>query len=162
MHIENEPGVLGYFDITFGKVWDYIQITRGYLENVLKINLVEKKDIARIVIAASELIENSIKYSNKDGVRVKVIRNPKTNNIELVVYNHTTKKEADIVMDNLQQMGKTDPLMHYITLMKLTVTNKDKKSGLGLARINHESQAKLHAEYLEKDGIISVKALFKL
>ena len=46
--------------------------------------------------------------------------------------------------------------------MKESVSLKDGKSGLGLPRINYEGGAKLHINYHEKEGVIEIKAEFKL
>jgi hypothetical protein len=151
-----------FLDITFDRVWDYISTTRKYLENILKLTSFSEKDIARIIIAASELMENSIRYSDKEGVRISIKTDEKNNNVQLTVYNYTTDKEAGILLDKLTKMNKKDPLEYYLALMKDPGNLKSQRSGLGLARIYHETKAKLDAEYFKKDGIVKVNALFKL
>lgn len=162
MLINYEPNTVGYLDITFGPKWDYIPLTKNYIENFLLINVIDKNSISKISMSASELLENAVKFSNKDGIRMMIRKLVKKQQVELVVFNHITKAESKVVEDIVGQMNGQEPLQYYIKKMKESVARKDGKAGLGLARINYEGEAKINAKYYDDREIIQVKATFQL
>lgn len=162
MLINYEPNTVGYLDITFGPKWDYIPLTKNYIENFLLINVIEKHNISKIAMSASELLENAVKFSNKDGIRMMIRKLVKKQQVELIVFNHITKEEAKIVEDIVSHMNQQEPLQYYITKMKESVSRKDGKAGLGLARINYEGEAKINVKYYDDREIIQVRATFQL
>ena len=160
--INYQPDTIGYLDLTFGPKWDYIPLTKNYVENFLAINLVDRVNISKISMSASELLENAVKFSNKDGIRMMVKKLNKQNQVILVVYNYTTKKEADDLIERVKDMNNQDPLQYYIEKMKESAVRNDGKSGLGLSRINYEGEAKLDIVYFDEEGIVQVRAVFRL
>ena len=162
MKIDYKTNTIGYLDITFGPKWDYIPLTKNYIENFLMINLVNKKHISRIAMSASEFLENAVKFSNKDGIRVIIDKLGEKNQIQLQVFNFLKKDEADRLFAMIDKMNSEDPLKYYIKKMKETVARHDDKAELGLARINYEGGAKISANYLEDDNIVELRAIFNL
>ncbi len=132
------------------------------MENFLAINLIEKSNISKIAMSASELLENAVKFSNHDGIRMMIKKYSDQNEINLVVFNYSTKKDAQSLIERVGKMNEDDPLQYYITKMKESAVREDGKSCLGLARINYEGEARIEVKYFEKDGIIQIKASFKL
>jgi hypothetical protein len=112
-------------------------------------------------MSASELLENAVKFSNHDGIRMMIKKDSKKNEIVLVVFNYSAKKEAESLIERVETMNKEDPLQYYIAKMKESAIREDGKSCLGLARINYEGEAKLDVKYFD-DEIVQVKAVFKL
>ncbi|OHD13481.1 MAG: hypothetical protein A2086_03420 [Spirochaetes bacterium GWD1_27_9] len=161
-----EGGTKGFLDITFGPKWDYIPLTRNYIENFLQVNYTDKLSINKIAMSASELLENAVKYSSKDGIRTQIRKYEDEHKIELVVYNVIDKIEADKLMKYIAELNSaSDPFLFYVAKMKESIKRHDGKSGLGLSRIAHEGSAKLEAAYFSETsdtGIIEVKALFKI
>ena len=162
MNISYKQDTLGYLDLTFGPNWDYIPITRNYIENFLLINIDEKESINRIAMAASELLENAVKYSTKDGVRIIINKEDERKEIELFVLNYADKTLALEHIKRIETMNAAEPLQYYIEKMKESVIRKDGKAGLGLARINHEANAKISGKYHDSTGTLEVKAVFSL
>lgn len=150
----------GYLDVTFGPKWDYIPVTRTYIENFLKVNMLEQADIDRIEVAASELLENAVKYSDKDGIRVIMNKSKNAKKIELLVYNYLNKKNYMELEEKIKAMKKEDSFAYYIEAMKKSVD--DEATGLGLARIYHETGAKLSLKFLKKFKVVEMKAIFSV
>lgn len=162
MFIDYEKNTVGYLDITFGPVWDYIPLTRNYIENFLLINLIEKKNISKISLAVSELLENAIKYTNNDVIRLKLIKKINENILEVHVYNFSDKEHAEILKNYLKVMYSKDPLEFYLEKMKEISKGNKENSSLGLARINYEAKAKIEAFYDENTKILETHAKIKL
>ena len=72
MQINYENNTVGYLDLTFGPKWDYIPLTKNYIENFLLINVIDKVNISKIAMSASELLENAVKFSSRDGIRMMI------------------------------------------------------------------------------------------
>lgn len=159
--IEYKPNTIGYLDITFGPIWDYIPLTRNYVENFLLVNLVDKKKITRIAMAAAELLENAVKYCNKDGIRLKLTKEDSQNEIRVSVYNFANLDEKNDLVSHIDGMNKSEPLEYYLGQMKKSVIRKDGKSCLGLARIHHEANARITATFHEDEKIVQVEAVFE-
>ncbi len=160
MAINYDQNTKGYLDITFGPIWDYIPLTRNYVENFLFINLVNNDNISKITMSASELLENAVKYSNKDGIRLLLKKDNDLNHIVVTVFNYADVESATELMRSVEEMNQQDSLQFYLAKMKESITRTDGKSCLGLARINHEANGTITAHYLVEDGVVQVKTLF--
>jgi hypothetical protein len=152
----------GYLDLTFGPVWDYIPITRHYVENFLTINLSEKQKIGKITISVSELLENAVKYSDNDGIRVLIIKHEEKKLLSVQVFNYSTKAHADEHINRINEMNKRNPMEYYLELMQLSATRTDGKSGLGIARVYFEGEAKISAKYHDDESVLEVMAVFNI
>jgi len=162
MQIDYEKNTLGYLDMTFGPVWDYIPLTRNFVENFLLINLIEKRNISKISLAVSELLENAIKYSNNDVIRLKIIKRLTDNSIEIHVFNYTDDLHANNLLEQIEIMKSRNSLEYYLEKMKNISKNNKEFSNLGLARINYEANAKIDAFYNKNEKIIETFAKIKL
>lgn len=162
MMIDYQSGTIGYLDITFGPKWDYIPLTRVYIENFLQINCATKDNIRKIEIAASELLENAVKYSTLDGIRMK-IHKTKAEGISLSVFSHSTKSESKMVIDLINDMNQQDSLEYYVKKMKESVKKKEDGSyaGLGFARIYHETKAQISVTYHDEEQVLEINAFFE-
>ncbi|HOV15761.1 MAG TPA: DUF6272 family protein, partial [Spirochaetota bacterium] len=162
--INYENGTIGYLDITFGPKWDYIPVTRTYIETFLSINIEDKLKITKISMSASELLENAVKYSNKDGIRLIIKKSENKHSIELIVYNFAKKDDAIKLMDYVNQINSVeDKFIFYVEKMKEPANKKEGKSGLGLARIAYEGGATIKIAYTEdkqSNVIVETKVLF--
>lgn len=151
-----------YLDMTFGPKWDYVSLTKAYIENFLLINLVDKAFISKIAMTASELLENSVKFSTRKGIRFKIKENKNDRTIEVIVYNYAEKEQAIELLKLLEEIEKRDPLKFYIQKMKESVDLVEGESGLGLPRISYEGGAKIIGEYYEETGVMKLTAIFDL
>lgn len=155
-----------YLDISFNPRWDYIPLTRKYLENFLMFNVQNKQIVAKIIIVASELLENAIKYSYADGVRTHIRKNKKNRKVELKVSNSTKKIDAERLINYINEINRyPDPFKFYLDRMKQSIIRNDGKTGLGLSRIKYEGNAMLSAKFFDREdgtGIVEIKAVFLL
>lgn len=162
MNINYTAETKGYLDITFGPKWDYIALTRPYVENFLLINMASKDNIHKIGTAASELLENATKYSCKDGIRMIVKKSESDGLITLSVLNYSEAEQASKLIARVDEMNKTDPFEYYIYRMKESIKNKKESAGLGLSRIYYEGEAKIGVTFHDSDGIVEVRAVFDI
>ena len=160
MDINYTAETKGYLDITFGPKWDYIALTRPYVENFLLINMADKDNIHKVGTAASELLENATKYSSQDGIRMIVKKSEADALISLSVFNFSAKEQADFLISRVKEMNSTDAFEYYIFRMKESIKNKKESAGLGLSRIYYEGDARISVKYYDNDGIVEVNALF--
>jgi hypothetical protein len=162
MDINYKSDTKGYLDITFGPKWDYIALTRPYVENFLLINMANKDNIHKVGTAASELLENATKYSSRDGIRMIVKKSEAEAEISLSIFNYSEKSQAEFLMKRVEEMNSTDAFEYYIFRMKESIKNKKDSAGLGLSRIYYEGDARLSVKFYEADGIVEVNALFDI
>ncbi len=162
MDIHYHRQTAGYLDITFQPKWDYIAITRLYVENFLVINMAERTNIHKASIAASELLENATKYSTDLGIRMIIEKSGPDNEIALSVYNKTDRARADELVRWIEEMNKADSLEYYVFRMRESAKESKASSKLGLARIYHECQAKITAAYDGEEGVMEVCAVFRV
>jgi hypothetical protein len=156
---------INYLDISFTPKWDYIPLTRNYIENFLLFSIHNKLKITKIILVTSELLENAIKYSYSDGVRTTIKKN-KERKIELRVRNTIEKIHAGELIEYIEELNESsDPFKFYIEKMKQSISRNDGKTGLGLSRIKYEGEANLTAKFFDREdgtGIIEIKAVFDL
>jgi hypothetical protein len=162
MEIPYQKDTIGYLDITFHPKWDYIAITRLYVESFLIVNLEDINNINKVSIIASELLENATKYSSDAGIRMIVKKLKGTNEIILSVINKTIPAAAEALVKRIDEMNNHKSLEYYILRMKESVKNKNASAMLGLARMYHECRARITAIYDSKEGVIEVRAILKV
>ncbi len=163
MQINYVTDTQGYLDITFGPKWEYIPLTRNFIESFLLINVIDKQNINKIAVAASELLENAVKFSNKDGVRMTIKKNVIESKVELRVFNYSDKTKALALKEYIEKTNAIEDKLHfYIDKMKESVTRNDGKACLGIPRICYEAQAEMHCEYNENEGVVEVISLFTI
>jgi len=160
--ISNQEGTDNYLDISFKATWDYIPVTKSYIENILLIEMSDMGDIHKVGTAASELLENATKYSKKKGIRTIIRKLEELDEIELTVYNYTDEANAEKLRKRVEEMNKVDSLQYYLYRMKESIKNKNESAGLGLARVFHEASARVSTSYNKEDEIVEVRANIKL
>ena len=157
-----KEGTDNYLDISFKATWDYIPVTKSYIENILLIEMSDMGDIHKVGTAASELLENATKYSKKKGIRTIIKKLEEDDEIELIVYNYSDEQNAVRLKKRVDEMNKVDSLQYYLYRMKESIKNKNESAGLGLARVYHEASAKVSASYDKEAEVVQVKANIKL
>lgn len=162
---ENDKNFNVTLEVAFESDWKQIKFTRAYLANFLLINNIGKGLISKIEIAASELLENVIKYSlQKNRVHILLHKNDDEQELYISVSNYTDDHNKIRLKEQFNRMLSTDPFKYYVTRMKESVKDKKKKlsAGLGLARIYYEGQAKLTLQVDDKSNFVEIKAAFPL
>jgi len=146
-----------FVDLKFGPKWTYISTVRTFVENFMAISLENKKKAAIIAMSVNELIENAIKYSDKEGIQIKFQIMSNEKKIYVNVSNHTTIDEEKNLKKILDEINSLPPLEAYMNRMKSSIDSLNNKSAIGLARVRYESSAELSHSYSE-DGFVNVHA----
>lgn len=151
-----------YIDISFTPYWDYVSLTKNYIETLMKLEPFKKDDIYKITMSLAELLENAVKYAKKSFVRLLIKKKYETNEIEINVFNYIDESDIKPLYLYIQDMNKSDPRQYYLEKLRETLNIIDKKSCLGLARINYECQARISLSYSKELQIVQVKCIIKV
>ncbi|OQY27690.1 MAG: hypothetical protein B6244_09815 [Candidatus Cloacimonetes bacterium 4572_55] len=174
-----------YVDLSFGPTWPYVRVVREFIESFCRVSFEEHyHDMSeRISSSASELVENAVKYSARDGdrqgTRVKVELVHKTNTVVLEVQNHTEARYLESLQQKIEYLNNLTPDQLQVLYHRrmLEASEDGSKSALGLIRILREWRADSLEMIKEPDRLaedfphfteedkkikISIKASFKL
>ncbi|WP_028972717.1 ATP-binding protein [Spirochaeta cellobiosiphila] len=149
----------GYIELKFGPRWKYIAPARSFIQNFLAIAIDNTAKADAIAMAASELLENAVKYAHGEETGIIVQVFPDEQRITASVTNKGDKSSIKELKAIYSRINEGDPLEAYVSQMKIAATREDGKSQLGLARIRYEVGAKLSMETNEDDMItITIEA----
>jgi len=134
----------GYIELRFGPRWKYISAARAFIQNFLTISISDQVKVDKIAVAASELLENSVKYASGEetGIGIKVYPSD-DEEITVVVENSATPEAIELLKALFEKISQGNPLETYVNQMKEAALRKDGMSQLGLARIRYETGAKM-------------------
>lgn len=132
-----------YIELKFGPHWNYIAAARGFLQGFLSISTNDQEYSDKLAMAASELLENAVKYSENTEtfMHVSVIK-PK-DQVIIIVINQSTEDRCKVLQEIYNKIIKKKPLEAYVEQMKEAAVRDDGKSQLGLVRIRYEVGADL-------------------
>ena len=137
----------GYIELAFGPRWKYIAVVRGFVQNFLAVSLADDAKADKIAMAASELLENAVKYANGEETKVSMTVTPdKARAMTISVSNKATPDSIKTVKELFAKVMAGDPLEAYVAMMREAATRSDGKSQLGLVRIRYETGCKLSLE----------------
>ncbi|MDH5717050.1 MAG: ATP-binding protein [Spirochaetia bacterium] len=150
-------------------VWEEIDVVRDQVHKFLTENKFDINKIHAIVMTASELCENAVKYG-ADSIKKDIISI--TIDIEKnEIITEVKNKIKDIEDSDLKRLDETiqwirgyqNPFEAYIEKLKHISTKELEKgeSGLGLVRIAYEGQSILDF-YVNENDILAMSAVFKL
>jgi hypothetical protein len=133
----------GFIKLKFGPRWKYIACARSFIQNFLAISIEDKAKADKIAMAASELLENAVKYANSDTTNIFVNVDPQDEIIKVEVTNAATEEKIRELKDIYNKLKIGDPLDVYVSMMKAAAVRQDGKSQLGLARVQYETGGEL-------------------
>jgi len=136
----------GYIELRFGPRWKYIACARGFIQNFLAISIINQTKADKIAMAASELLENAVKYANGEETQISVHVAPQTERITVCVSNVATTESVETLKDIYAKISQGNALDVYVSQMKEAALRSDGKSQLGLARIRFETGGDLKLE----------------
>ncbi|MBN1522928.1 MAG: ATP-binding protein [Spirochaetales bacterium] len=139
MAVTENLGRDGYIELKFGPRWKYIACVRGFIQNFLAISIVDQAKADKIAMAASELLENAVKYASHDETHIVIRVSPETERIVISVENTSSKESIAQLKDVYDKIIEGDPFQMYVAQMKEAAVRSDGKSHLGLARIRYET-----------------------
>lgn len=129
----------GYIELKFGPRWKYIAVVRGFIQNFLAVGFSDDARADKIAMAASELLENAVKYAAGEETRVKVGLSAKTGEVDISVSNRASPEAIAGLKAVWDGAMAGDPLEAYMHMMREAATRSDGKSQLGLVRIRYET-----------------------
>jgi hypothetical protein len=132
---------------------------RKFLSSFFLIALADRERAEQISMAASELLENAIKYSSEtsDHLNVKVVR--RANEIDVMVENPAEPQQINILRREMAIVNAAEPEAIYLKRME-EAAKTGSQSRLGLIRIRHDAGARLELDARERD--VAVHAIFAL
>jgi hypothetical protein len=129
----------GYIELSFGPRWKYIAVVRSFIQSFMAVSLQDTTRADNIAMAASELLENAVKYAAGDDIKIAVSVLTTAENISISVSNQASTEAVETLKSLYQKIMKGDPLEAYMSQMREAAVRKDGKSQLGLARIRYET-----------------------
>src|ERR1700746_2896540 len=148
-----------YVEMRFGPRWTYIRCVRRFVASFFSIGLADKERAEQISMAASELLENAVKYASEEEGYLRISIAKSTNEVDVCVKN---KAEPN----NINTLRREFALIHSGEAEKVYLRKMEEAAGtigqsrLGLARILYEGGAKLRLDV--HDGEVSIHAIFPL
>jgi hypothetical protein len=146
----------GYIELKFGPRWKYIACVRGFIQNFLAISIVDQSKADKIAMAASELLENAVKYASRDDTHIVIKVSPATEQIKILVVNTAKQESIKTLLSIYEKISEGDPLQVYVTQMKEAAVRSDGKSHLGLARIRYETGGDLNVTVEKNEVQVSI------
>lgn len=150
----------GFIEMIFGPRWTYIATVRSFLQDFLAITLADTKWADVISMAASELLENAVKYASAEGTKISVEHKKEANQLHLQVENFSSKENIEVLLEEFNEIKSGDPQEVYLKKMQEAALRTDGRSQLGLSRIRYESNAKINIDI--EDDLVKVSVIFDL
>ena len=155
-----EPIASDYVELRFGPRWTYISCVRRFVASFFMIGLSDKQRAEQISMAASELLENAVKYASEEEGYLKISIAKGANEVDVCVKNRAEAQHINTLRRELALIHAGEPERVYLRKMEEAAMTEG-QSRLGLARILFEAGAKLHLE-VNDDGEVSIHAIFSL
>lgn len=146
--------------------WERIDTVRRSTKEFLADHHLGEDDTDAVVMIASELAENAIKYGNfKDDETIKFSVELADRKITVEVENKIDREE-NAHWKNLDKTiqwirGFQTPFQAYIERLRQVSTSKSDESGLGLVRIAYEGQGILDF-FINRSDEVAVSAVYQL
>lgn len=136
---ESENETPGYIELKFGPRWKYIAVVRAFIQNFLAVSFSDDVRADKLAMAASELLENAVKYASGEETKASVWLSKADDLIRIAVSNRAAPASIAALKADWDRVMTGDPLAAYISKMQEAATRTDSKSQLGLVRIRYET-----------------------
>ncbi|OHD07279.1 MAG: hypothetical protein A2086_05420 [Spirochaetes bacterium GWD1_27_9] len=133
----------GFVELIFGPRWTYIAAVRNFLQKFLFVTLEDVKSADLISMAASELLENAIKYASEEGTKISVKHFKEDDTLDLAVENYSFSDNIKILKEEIEKVNIGSPEEMYLFKMQEAALRTDGGSQLGFARIRYETCANI-------------------
>lgn len=152
-----------YVNISFStSKWSYITAIREFLSTCLRSNSLKDEVISKVVVVASEMLENALKYNTNGNIETFLNNNILKNEIEFTVRNRAQLNDALNAIQIIEDINNAEnAFLFYISRLRDKKSKTINGGGLGLARITAEASASLSINYDKKSSKIDIKALIK-
>lgn len=150
----------GYIEMVFGPRWTYIATVRSFLQSFLAITLADNKWADVISMAASELLENAVKYASEEGTMIHMQHFKDEGKLHLTVKNFSSPDNLKVLLKQIEEINEGEPQEAYLKKMQEAALRTDGGSQLGLARIRYESNSDIKIQV--EDDLVEVTLVFDL
>jgi len=157
MSVEPQPS--DYVELQFGPRWTYISCVRKFVAGFFMIGLADKERAEQISLAASELLENAVKYASEEETSLKISISKSAGEVDLCVSNAVEPHQLNVFRREFALATAGDPETTYLTRMK-DAAKTEGMTRLGLVRIRYEAGANLRLE--TTNGRVAVHAIFAM
>ena len=148
-----------YVEMRFGPRWTYISCVRKFVASFFMIGLSDKERAEQISMAASELLENAVKYASEEEGYLKIAISKGQSEVDVCVKNKAEAHNINILRRELALIQAGQPEQVYLRKMEEAALTEG-QSRLGLIRIIYEANAKLRLEVNDND--VAIHAIFPL
>ncbi len=148
-----------YVEMRFGPRWTYISCVRKFVASFFMIGLADKERAEQISMAASELLENAVKYASEEEGYLKISIAKSINEVDVCVKNRAEAHHINILRKELALIHAGEPEKVYLKKMQDAAMTEG-QSRLGLARILYEAGARLRLDIADSE--VSIHAIFTL
>ena len=148
-----------YVEMRFGPRWTYISCVRKFVASFFMIGLADKERAEQISMAASELLENAVKYASDDDSYLRISIAKQSNEVDVCVRNKAEAHNINTLRRELAMIQAGQPETVYLKKMEEAAMTEG-QSRLGLIRILYEAGARLRLDV--NDGEVSIHAIFPL
>lgn len=149
--------------------WEELDKIPEIAQEFVSLNELSIEDEHAILMVATELVENSIKYGYFPETFPKIHLTIKFKRNKVIIETRNSIKDADVPelksLDSMIQWvrGFQNPFEAYVERLK-KISGKELKvgeSGLGLVRIAYEGQSILDF-YIDENNILAVSAIYHI
>lgn len=157
--MSSDPTPSDRVELRFSPRWTYIGCVRRFVASFFMIGLADKERAEQISMAASELLENAVKYASEEDTSLQISISKTAGEVDVCVTNAAEPDQVNILRREFAVVTAGDPEKVYLRRME-EAARSEGVSRLGLVRIRYETGARLQ---LEANGTrVSIHAVFSL
>lgn len=146
-----------HVEMLFKAQWPFILCVRKFLSSFFLRDLASRERAGRIAMAASELLENAIKYSSNEPGLIRIAVTRRGGEIDLVVENSVDERQIEVLRREVVLINSMAPEEIYLRRMH-EASQSGAQGRLGLARIRFAAGARLNLETGERT--VAIHAIF--
>ncbi len=149
----NDKKVIKYYkdtiEMTFNPEWYYVSSIWLFTNDILIQRLKNRRRAELISMSISELLENSVKYSQKQFkepspvARIRLSIRQEEKKVFVNVENYADPNHIEILKEEMKSIQSAESREVFIQKLREAAVRDDGKSQLGLIRIIYEAKGKV-------------------
>src|ERR1700736_6156008 len=148
-----------YVEMRFGPRWTDISCVTRFVASFFMIGLSDKERAEQISMAASELLENAVKYASEEEGYIRISIAKADGEFDLCGKNKAEAQHINTLRREFPIIHAGQPEQVYLRKMEEAAMTEG-QSRLGLVRILYEAGARLRLDV--NDGEVAIHAIFAL
>lgn len=150
-----------FLNLTFSTDWFFVSAIRSLLKEILNKHYKNIESVSVIIICISELIENSIKYSDNGKAHVSIDFDFENGLVMCQLTNTANEENIKSLKDETKDLNINNIQEVYIKRVERAAESSDEdKSQLGLARVVFDGQTNLDIAF--NDNQVIVRTVFSI